>query len=134
MYGTHPGTRLTNHWEKLGVASLAVMEAFARTCPADTPAALRARRLVGTAAFRSWRALPRGFNPEFSRRLLDLWRHLAPPEPAALGGRGFQTLARLLGPERAARVLHRLQAAPYDSCRTMSDHEFQLLLRAAPPP
>lgn len=135
IIGQHPDARLTNHWEKLGVASLAVMEAFARTCPVDTPAALRARRLVGEKAFASWRRLPRGFSPEFGERTLNLWRHLAADSRSpVLGGRLFQSLARLLGPVTAARLLHRIQAGPYERCRTLSDTDFARLLAALPPP
>ncbi|MGA3006267.1 MAG: glycosyltransferase family A protein [Opitutaceae bacterium] len=131
--GMHPGARLTNHWEKLGVASLAVMEAFARTCP-ETPDAPRARRFVAEAAFRSWRALPRNFSPEFNRRMLDVWRKLGPGRLEKLGGRQFPALARLLGPVTAARCLRRWQAKPYAQSRTMDDAEFERLLRALPAP
>lgn len=135
VVGSHPGARLTNHWEKLAAASLAVMEAFARTCPTDTPAARRARQLVGEKAFGSWRRLPRDFSPEFARRTLHLWRTLASGSCSpALGGSLFQTFARVLGPVRAANVLHRLQAGPYEACRTMTDEEFAQLLDALPPP
>ena len=135
IVGRHGGTRLTNHWEKLGVASLAVMEAFARTCTADTSAARRARQLVGEKAFTSWRRLPRGFSPEFAARTLRLWRSLADPQLTAnLGGTVFQKLARLVGPERAARALSRIQGAPYSASRTMDDASFAALLGALPMP
>ena len=135
IIGQHPDARLTNHWEKLGVAALAVMEAFARSCPADTPHARRARQLVGEKAFASWRRLPRHFSPEFSRRTLALWRTLtfATLTPA-LGGCLFQKLAHVLGPVAAARLLHRFQAGPYESCRTMADADLARLLAALPPP
>lgn len=132
IIGSHPGARLTNHWEKLGVASLAVMEAFARHCPATADTA-RARRLVGETAFRSWRRLPRDFSPEFAARTLALWRRLAPGFSPALGGGFFRALARGLGPERAGRLLRRVQARPYAQSRTLSDADFAQLLRALPP-
>lgn len=132
IVGQHPGARLTNHWEKLGVASLAVMEAFARNCP-DTPAAARARELVAEKAFAAWRRLPRGFSAEFEARLLAVWRTLAPrPRLAALGGRGFQAVARVIGPERAGRALRRLQNGDYAACRTMSDEDVAALLAKLP--
>jgi hypothetical protein len=135
IIGQHPDARLTNHWERLGVASLAVMEAFARTSPADTPAVRRTRQLVGEKAFGSWRRLPRGFSPEFAERTLNLWRRLADHRPSpALGGRLFQPLARVLGPVAAARLLHRIQAGPYAACRTLSDAEFGRLLATLPAP
>lgn len=128
IIGQHPGVRLTNNWEKLGVASLAVMETFARTCP-DVPAAACARQLVAEKAFAAWRRLPRGFSAEFAARELALWRRL---ERASrldrLGGRGFQWVARLLGPERAGHIFRRWQNGDYDACRTMTDAQvFQLM-------
>jgi hypothetical protein len=132
IIGRHPGARLTNHWEKLGAASLAVMEAFARSCP-RTPDTTVARRYVGETAFRSWRRLPRDFSPEFSARLLGVWRTLAPGNSPALGGRQFQLVARIVGAERAGRLFKRLQNGPYSGCRTMSDADFSTLLRTLPP-
>ena len=133
IIGSHQGVRLTNHWEKLGAASLAVMEAFVRHCPKDAEAA-RARQLVGEAAFRSWRRLPRDFSAEFCERTLAIWRRLAPGNSPVLGGGFFQMIARVLGPERAGRILRRLQVRPYAQSRTMSDADFEQLLRALPPP
>ncbi|MFA6286233.1 MAG: glycosyltransferase family 2 protein [Opitutaceae bacterium] len=135
IIGAHPGARLTNHWERLGVASLAVMEAFARGCPADTPEARRARELLGQAAFKSWRRLSPDFSPEFQARELSLFHRLLPdPRLSALGGRGFQLLACALGPVNAARLLKRWQNSPYETGRTMDDAAFQRLLAALPPP
>jgi hypothetical protein len=132
--GTHPGARLTNHWEKLGVASLAVMEAFARTCP-DTPDAPRARQFVAEKAFGAWRKLPRGFSPEFCKRELEIWRRLSPAiRRNRLGGRFFQQLARVLGPVNAARLLRCVQNSPYTRCRTLDDETLQRLLAALPAP
>jgi len=133
IVGTHPGSRLTNHWEKLAVASLGVMEAFARSCP-DAPDTARARRLVGEVAFRSWRRLPCGFSPNYCERTLALWRWLAPGNSPALGGRFFQIAAQLLGPESAGRLLRRIQADPYSACRTMDDANFTRILSDLPPP
>ena len=73
LIGEHAGVRITGQWEKMGVASLAIMEAFMRACPA-APNTLRARQLVATKAFNSWRALPRDFSPTFQRRMLNVWR------------------------------------------------------------
>ena len=135
IIGQHADARLTNHWEKLGVASLAVMEAFARTCPTDTPQARQARLLVGEKAFGSWRRLPRGFSRDFRHRTLNLWRSLTDGAcTPQLGGRVFQSLACALGPVSAARLLHRIQAGPYESCRTMTDDDFTRMLAAIPPP
>ena len=133
IIGSHPGARLTNHWERLGVASLAVMEAFARTCP-RTPATARARQLVAEKAFQAWRRLPRGFSREFDRRELEVWRSLKQNrDTSMLGGKAFQLLARGLGPVAAARLLRRWQNGSYDNCRTMDDAAVRALLDKLPP-
>ncbi len=133
IVGSHPGTRLTNHWERLGIASLAVMEAFARSSP-DTPASAPARQLVAEKAFGAWRRLPRGFSPEFDARLLAVWRRLdRRRNPAALGGGSFCLAARLLGPELAGRLFRRLQNGPYSKCRTLPDADVAHLMSRLPP-
>jgi glycosyltransferase involved in cell wall biosynthesis len=133
IIGQHSGTRLTNHWERLGVASLAVMEAFARRCP-DSPATATARQLVAEKAFCSWRRLPRDFSPEFCRRQLDIWCRLhRSTRPAWLGGPLFQGLTHVLGPTNAGRLL-RLRNASYRGCRTLDDDAFTTLLLKLPTP
>ncbi len=133
IVGRHAGVRLTNYWEKLGVASLGVMEAFARSCvaTADTE---RARTLAGEIAFRSWRRLPRGFSPEFAARQLGIWQRLPKGELRALGGGSFQLLSRVLGPTRAGELFKRWQNGTYESCRTLPDAEVAALLGKLPAP
>lgn len=120
LIGQHAGARITGHWEKMAVASLAVMEAFMRAC-APTAENQRVRGLVAERAFRAWRALPGDFSPSFQRRMLALW--LAQPDtpPERLGGAQFARLARWLGPVTAARVLRRFRGHTYASCRTLRD-------------
>jgi hypothetical protein len=134
IIGRHPGVRLTSYWERLGVASLAVQEAFARASFA-APEATRVRQLAAEKAFGAWRRLPRGFSPEFGRRLLAIWHRLnRNTDLGRLGGGGFQILARLIGPVGAARVLKLAQNQPYTRVRTMDDESFCQLLAALPPP
>jgi hypothetical protein len=134
IVGLHPQARLTGHWERLAVASLAVQEAFARACPA-TPEAAPARQLVAEKAFGAWRRLPRGFPREFDRRLLGIWRRLnRAADCRQLGGKGFQRLARLLGPVAAGRLLRRVQNQPYTRIRTIDDAAFHTLMDALPAP
>jgi Glycosyl transferase family 2 len=134
IVGRHPGTRLTQHWERLGVASLAVMEAFSRGCP-RTSETTAARQLVAEKAFNSWRRLPRGFAQEFGRRQLNLWRRLnQQTELNRLGGRSFQRLAATIGPVAAGRLMQWIQNDPYDSCRTLSDEAVAALLTILPAP
>jgi glycosyltransferase involved in cell wall biosynthesis len=120
LIGHHGGARLTNHWEKMGVASLAVMEAFDHSCPREE-AHRHVRQLLGEKAFSSWRALPYDFCPEFDRRLLALWQRNPRGPLAALGGRRFCQLARWIGAAAAGRVFRRINGHNYRSCRTLAE-------------
>lgn len=131
LIGRHAGARLTNHWEKLGVASLGVMEGFDRACP-RLPATHALRQLVGVKAFGSWRALPRGFSAEFDHRLLGVWRRQFDGHPDQLGGRVFRWLRRALGTVGAARLIRRLSRPSYASCRTSTDAEVSAWLAQLP--
>jgi len=134
IVGRHSGERLTNHWEKLGVASLAVQEAFARTCP-RTPIGVRARTLCAAKAFKAWRRLPRGFSPVFERRTLALYRNASPRPPIrTLGGGLFRTCAQVLGPVIAGRLFKRWQNHPYTTCQTLTPGELNQLLSQLPEP
>jgi hypothetical protein len=133
IVGSHPGGRLTGNWEKLAVASLAVMEAFARSCP-YAPETAKARQRVGETAFRSWRKLPRGFPEAFAERELAVWKRLAPDSTAGLSGPAARTLAWLVGAERAGRALRRWRNRPYGQLRTLSDDEMAALMTALPRP
>ena len=125
LLGEHDEARYSHHWERLGYAALGVMESFMRLCPVVAGTA-NARRLIGETAFGSWRRLPRGFEPDFSRRLLALWR--AAPDHAAmrLGGPLFRSLSVVFGPVGAGRLL-RLRNAPYARIRTIDDAELARL-------
>ena len=134
LIGLHPGARLTSHWERLAVASLAVQEAFARSCP-TTPTGLRARQLAAEKAFVAWRRLPSDFSPEYRDRQLAIWRRLhGPVDLWRLGGRTFRWLAAAVGPVTAARWIRRRRDVPYARVRTMDDGAFRDLLAALPPP
>jgi len=123
--GVHAELRYSHHWEKLGVAALGIMESFGERCPVSE-ATLRARTLVGERAFLSWRGLPRGFDPTFIRRMLAVWQRSPRGPLSRLGQRSFPRLARLLGPEIAARLL-RLRNPPYDRVRTLDVSQYELL-------
>jgi len=133
--GVHPAARLTNHWERLAVASLGVMEAFARSVPPSPEHALVCR-YVGEKAFRSWRRLPRGFTREYDARLLRLWQRLAAghPDLTPLGGRSFRLACTVLGSVLAGRLFRRWQNGSYESIRTVESEELNRLLAALPPP
>lgn len=134
IVGRHPGARLTNHWEKLGVAALAVQEAFLRSVPA-TAEGRKAARLVAGKAFDAWRRLPLDMPADFDERMLQLWSHTpGRPGPAELGGPFFTLLARGLGPIRAGRLLRKLRNGPYQACRTINDRELRALIDRIPQP
>lgn len=125
--GRHDENRYSGHWEKLGVASLRLMEDFLAACP-TSPETASVRTAVGECAFVSWRRLPRDFDPDFDSRLLALWRHTPRGPLSRLGERRFDQLARLIGPELAARLLRRFRGHTYASCRTLDDREYRALL------
>jgi len=124
--GPHGEDRYSRHWENLGVASLLIMEAFMRACP-RTGATAAARQVVGEAAFRAWRRLPRGFHDGFARRMLNIFREAPRGEPAKLGTPAFARLARLVGPMSAARLLRAWRAQPYSRVRTLSVEAYNRL-------
>ena len=128
--GVHAEDRYSRQWEKIAISSLGIMEAFAANCPKNEETE-HVRTLAGECAFDSWRRLPRGFHPEFQRRLLRLWKN-APRGPTAnLGGPFFQRLTKFFGPIGAGRWL-RLRNASYGLVRTASDAEFSAWLSKLP--
>ncbi len=130
--GVHSEDRYSLQWEKLAAAALPLMESFAARCP-RTDATLSARTIVGERAFLSWRSLPRGFAPGFTRRMFSLWKNSPHGPLARLGQPGFQKLARLLGPAFTARLL-RLRNAPYARVRTLDAADYDRLFNHANAP
>lgn len=129
--GIHPGARLSSHWEKLALGSLAVMLAFARNCPVNQTTET-ARRTIATRAFLAWRALPVGTPHEFNDRQRSVLAYLPLPPLAALGGTGFQVLARMLGVYPAATLLRRWQRPSYEKICTLPPGEFARLAAQLP--
>lgn len=124
--GPHSDTRYSQQWEKIGIAALAICEAFADRCP-RTPSTLAARTTAGECAFQSWRRLPYDFDGRFRQRLLSLWRRAPRGPRCSLGGRGFRLLAATLGPATAGYVLRRARGQPYAASRTLERSEFERL-------
>ena len=128
--GPHEHARLSNHWEKLGCASLIMMETFMERCPQTESTAL-ARQCVGEMAFHTWRGLPRGFNRDFEDRMLRIWKG-APKGPLSrIGAPGFARLARYFGPLPVAWVIKALRAKPYSSVRTLDAEGYAKLFGKA---
>lgn len=126
LQGVHPGVRLSSHWEKLALGSLAVLEGCARHTPiGDTFSPWRLA--IAERAFLAWRALPYDTPANYQNRLLAVCAALPSPLLARLGGRGFQILARLVGRRTAARLLRRRQRPSYEAIRTLPPGEFARL-------
>ena len=126
IVGEHRGERVSRAWERQAHAALHLMNSFTRGCP-PVPETEAARRRIGVCAFAAWRALPHGFAGFPVDDFLAIWR-AAPREPlSALGGRGFQALAAILGPVRAGRILRRLQRPAYARIRTLDDAQLAAL-------
>jgi glycosyltransferase involved in cell wall biosynthesis len=126
--GPHPEVRYSQHWERLGIAALQIMESFQRTWPIS-PDSVREHALVGAVAFESWRRLPPDYRPDIANRLLAIWRRAPRSPDIVLGGRFCCLLARIVGPVGAGRLL-RLHNNRYERVRTLSPHELDALLRA----
>jgi hypothetical protein len=131
LQGIHETTRLSDHWERLGIAALAVQALFATNCPA-TPATLTARSLMGEQLFRAWRKLPSGMPPSYGHYLREVAHRLPTPPLARLGGSGFQFLARGLGRWRAASLLRRRQRPAYSKIRTIAPQTLETMIAELP--
>lgn len=127
IVGEHPGERISRHWERQAFGALKLMQAFMAQCP-QTSDTERARRRIGLCAFYTWRALPHGFRGFPVDAFLTIWRAAPPVSRAALGGRGFQRLARLVGMVPAGRLLRRVKRPAYASIRTLSAGELAALV------
>jgi hypothetical protein len=117
VIGDHPGPRLTNHWERQGIAAATLMQCFLARCP-ELPYSALARQLVGRIAFRGWRALPPGFPREIADVRLAIWRSTTAPRECE-GGRGYRLASAVLGQVATARLLKRLRQKPYAQIATM---------------
>jgi glycosyltransferase involved in cell wall biosynthesis len=125
----HNQDRFTRHWERLGVASLALMLAFTKNCP-KTEDTLEARQQIGECAFLSWRKLPTSFNSTFEEEILSIWRSSPQKSLPRLGGKNFQIIVKLIGIENAARILRHFQRPNYQKIRTVSNFELQELVNS----
>lgn len=133
IVGQHGHGRLTDHWERLGLASLSVMEHFLADTPPG-PHAAEARARVSANAFAAWRRHPHGMPLAIQRRYLRAWRRARDPRLLPEGGPFFLRLSRLLGALPAAWILRRLRNPSYKRIRTLDRGALAALLAANPPP
>jgi glycosyltransferase involved in cell wall biosynthesis len=129
--GPHEENRFSGCWEKLGVASLGIDEAF-MAVTTDQPSAGPARRLVAERAYASWRLLPHDVPRKYDQRMMALWR--SAPRAVTQRSRGlFGIFDIVLGPLFAGKIYRRLRRPSYDSCKTLrSKAEFADLLANLP--
>lgn len=127
IYVEHIG-RLTSHWEKLGISALTLMISFIKYCPPEE-STLLARRLVGEAAFSTWRKLPKNFNPEFESKMLDIWKQSPKADISSLGGKKFQIISKILGIYNTAWIRKNILNQDYYKIKTISSSELDELMK-----
>lgn len=129
--GPHEENRFSQCWEKLGVGSLGIDEAFLAVT-LDEASATQARRLVAERAYASWRLLPHDVPREFDRRSARLWQSV--PGAAISRSRGlFGIVDAVLGSYLSGKVYRRLRRPSYDACKTLrSKEEFAELVGKLP--
>lgn len=119
--GPHEENRFSQCWEKLGVGSLGIDEAFLAVT-LDEASATQARRLVAERAYASWRLLPHDVPREFDRRSARLWQSV--PGAAISRSRGlFKIVDAVLGPYLSGKVYRRLRRPSYGACKTLQNKE-----------
>ena len=133
IVGRHDRGRITDHWERLCVASLCVMEQFLADTP-EGPLRAEARARVSANAFEAWRRHPRGMPIALQRRFLRAWRAGRDHRVAPVGTPSFQRLASVVGALPAAWLLRCLRNKSYAAIRTLSPAGLAALIRSNPPP
>lgn len=127
IYSQHKEERCSGYWERAGIASLGLVLTFLKNLPQSSSTNVL-RQAVGEGAFVSWRKLPNSFNRDFEELTIKIWRESPKGEMRKLGGKNFQRLARILGPEKAGWVLRKLQRPHYKKIRTVDDFELKTLM------
>jgi hypothetical protein len=131
--GPHEEGRYSLCWEKLGVASLGIDEAFMAATTGQLSAG-PAWRLVAERAYASWRLLPHDVPGEFDRRCASLWQSV--PGAATDRSRGlFGVVDAVCGAWLAGKMYRWLRRPSYAQCKTLRDiAEFTALVAKLPTP
>jgi hypothetical protein len=131
--GPHEEGRYSLCWEKLGVASLGIDEAFMAATTGQLSAG-PAWRLLAERAYTSWRLLPHDVPGEFDRRCASLW--LSVPGAATDRSRGlFGIVDVVCGAWLAGKTYRWLRRPSYAQCKTLgSKEEFAALVAKLPTP
>jgi len=129
--GPHEENRFSGCWEKLGVASLGIDEAFL-TALAGNPLAERCRQLVAEKAYASWRLLPHDVPRDYERRKMVLWQS-APRPVIHRSRRLFGVVDAVCGAWLSGKIYRRLRRHSYAQCKTLgSKEEFAALVAKLP--
>jgi glycosyltransferase involved in cell wall biosynthesis len=129
--GPHEEGRYSHCWEKLGVASLGIDEAF-MAATKKLPDAAKARRIVAEVAYASWRLLPYDVPKEYDFRQRELWQSVE-GVPAGPSRGMFAAVDFVLGPLIAGKIYRWLRRPSYDQCKTLrDDKEFAELMAKLP--
>ena len=118
----HDEGRLTNHWERLGLCALSLMKSFVKSRPVGEIFSEDAKRLIGKAAFNTFRGLPFNIYKPFQKEFLNVWRLLGRTKDVG-GGNKFTWLAKIIGYPQAAVLLKYLANNNYRNIRTIEDGE-----------
>lgn len=126
----HGDQRLTNHWERLGLAALGIQIQFEKFAPESSPFYNESRKYAALSIFESFRRLPYNMNMTFQNVCLKLWKRLGGNTVIeAKGGKLFTLLAKILGLVNAAKIIRRLKTNNYNDIKTITDDELNSILK-----
>jgi hypothetical protein len=111
----------------MGLAALAIMEAFMLSAP-DTPEGQLSKRYIAEASFHSWRALPYDFPVSVRERFCTIAKSTSNKHLRETGGRFFQVVSKLIGPFTAGAMLRLIRGKPYKAVQSISQLELKKLI------
>jgi len=121
----HEDSRLTNHWERLGLCALSLMLQFKDLHPKDEPFANETVKLVAQAAMQTFRGLPFNIYRPFQYAFLDLWKSLGGKEDLKAGAK-FKMVANIIGTANTAILFKYLTWNDYHKIKTITKEELHL--------
>ncbi len=126
----HSETRISNHWERMGMAGWALSRIFLKKLPED----LRKKELlkvIHLKEFHNYRKLPRNYHALYEHLNVQSWRYQLKVFEDKLGGRFFTPIVQFLGPAPAANLFRRLQRPDYSTIATVTREELNALFQTA---
>ncbi|MCB0334941.1 MAG: glycosyltransferase family 2 protein [Bdellovibrionales bacterium] len=126
IVGDHQEMRYTQHWEKLGIASILLQQAFLEQCFAVNLAS-KYRIFLAESAYLSWRKLPRAIPKKFEDAQYKIFERADVGQLKDVGGPVFRLIAFFLGNNAASKVLKWLRPH-YQNIRTLPQEDLDILL------